>query len=147
MFYCQPRPKVTRRLTGGVATFPSIGHPWSRCESTLESPVLPPTSQQKDKKAKALFNAPPVPPSVLHPHAHAHAPTPLTGIAGLNVPVSTIEGMSTLALDNRAGVRVLTTKRTRELQLPRALHEEERTMLSAKVEAQVASVLPHPLDD
>ena len=34
------------------------------------------TVQQKDKKPKALFKAPPVPPSVLRPRAHVHAPTP-----------------------------------------------------------------------
>jgi SWI/SNF-related matrix-associated actin-dependent regulator of chromatin subfamily B member 1 len=72
--------------------------------------------QQKDKKPKALFKAPPIPPSVLRPRAHVHAPTPSTGIAGLNVPASAIEGMSTSAPDNRAGVRVLTTKRARELE-------------------------------
>ena len=85
------------------------------------TPVNIPTAtntptQQKDKKPKALFKAPPVPPSVLRPRAHVHAPTPSTGIAGLKVPASAIEGMSTSAPDNRAGVRVLTTKRTRELE-------------------------------
>ena len=72
--------------------------------------------QQKDKKPKALFKAPPIPPSVLRPRAHVHAPTPSTGIAGLNVPASAIEGMSTSAPDNRVGTRVLTTKRARELE-------------------------------
>jgi len=91
-------------------------------------PVLPPSTpvnipattnvpvQQKDKKPKALFKAPPVPPSVLRPRAHVQAPTSSTGIAGLKVPASAIEGMSTSAPDNRAGVRVMTTKRTRELE-------------------------------
>jgi len=72
--------------------------------------------QQKDKKPKALFKAPPVPSSVLRPRAHVQAPTPSTGIAGLNVPASAIEGMSTSAPDTRTGVRVLTTKRARELE-------------------------------
>jgi SWI/SNF-related matrix-associated actin-dependent regulator of chromatin subfamily B protein 1 len=73
-------------------------------------------AQQKDKKPKALFKAPPVSPSVLRPRAHVHAPTQSTGIAGLNVPASAIEGMSTSAPESRAGVRVLTTKRVRELE-------------------------------
>lgn len=79
--------------------------------ATTTAPVQP-----KDKKPKALFKAPPVPPSVLRPRAHVHAPTSSTGIAGLNVPASAIEGMSTSAPDSRAGVRVLTTKRARELE-------------------------------
>lgn len=91
-------------------------------------PVLPPSTplniptamtapvQQKDKKPKALFKAPPVPPSVLRPRAHVHAPTPSTGFAGLNVPASAIEGMSTSAPDNRAAARAMTTKRARELE-------------------------------
>ena len=72
--------------------------------------------QQKDKKPKALFKAPPVPPSVLRPRATVHAPTQSSGIAGLNVPASAIEGMSTSAPESRAGARVLTTKRVRELE-------------------------------
>jgi len=72
--------------------------------------------QHKDKKPKALFKAPPIPPSVLRARAHVHAPTSSTGIAGLNVPASAIEGMSTSAPDSRAGVRVLTSKRARELE-------------------------------
>ena len=85
------------------------------------TPLNIPTSttvpvQQKDKKPKALFKAPQIPSSVLRPRAQVHAPTPSTGIAGLNVPASAIEGMSTSAPDNRAGVRVLTTKRARELE-------------------------------
>jgi SWI/SNF-related matrix-associated actin-dependent regulator of chromatin subfamily B protein 1 len=91
-------------------------------------PVLPPSTplniptptiapiQQKDRKPKALFKAPPVPPSVLRPRASVRAPTPSTGIAGLNVPASAIEGMSTSAPDSRASARVLTTKRARELE-------------------------------
>lgn len=77
--------------------------------ATTTAPV-----QQKDKKPKALFKAPPVPPMVLRPRAHVHAPTPSTGIAGLNVPASAIEGMSTSAPDHRAGARASTTKTARE---------------------------------
>ena len=93
---------------GGAVLLPSTP---VNIPATTNVPV-----QQKDKKPKALFKAPPVPPSVLRPRAHVHAPTPSTGIAGLKVPASAIEGMSTSAPDNRAGVRVLTTKRTRELE-------------------------------
>ena len=54
--------------------------------------------------------------SSLPSRAHMHAPTPSAGIAGLNVLMSVIEGMSTLAPDSGVDARVLTTKRTRELE-------------------------------
>lgn len=84
---------------------------------TLPSAPQPPPTVAKQKKAKGLFKAPPMPPHVLRPRAHVIAPIPSTAadVSTLPAPLENDPPPSSSAQPGRLP-KILTAKRAKELE-------------------------------
>jgi SWI/SNF-related matrix-associated actin-dependent regulator of chromatin subfamily B member 1 len=85
----------------------------------MNTPAAIPMQQQKEKKQRGLYKAPPYPNSVLRPRARVVAPTPSTGLDSSKPPASTdpaAAASAAAAPESRAVTKVLSAKKARELE-------------------------------